>query len=146
MRRLLPIVLAGLLSASPAKAAEAPVTQAELDTFVKGAEQRDPAMLQALFGKRMLRSRTAADRKLATADSFIEAIEGCRRHRITRFPDAADVYVLFVCPDRPHRGPTNTLSGYVARLWHHEQLGLSLHFAQDEIALGPLMAPGAPRN
>ena len=144
--RLLPILLAGLASAAPAGAVATSVTQVELDAFVAGADAGNPEVLKALFGKRMMRSTTWVDHDLATPKAFLKTIEGCRRHRITRFPDAPDVFVQWVCPGRPHQGPKNTLPGYVARLWHHGELGLSLGFAQDEIPVGPLMAPPGPRN
>lgn len=137
--------MAALIPAPPAAAAVTPVTQAELDAFVRGADERDPKGLKALFGERMMRSTTPFHHKLAGPDAFLKAIDGCRRHRVTRFPDAPDVFVQFVCPQRPNRGAKNTLPGFVARLWHHGELGLSLGFAEDEILVGPLVAPQGPR-
>jgi len=135
---LLAMFLAGVAPSAPAAT---PVSQAELDSFVAGADQRDPRKLKALFGRRLMRSSAWVEHELSTPGAFLEAIDGCRRHRITRFPDAPDVYIQWVCPSRSHDGPQYTLPGYTVRLWHHGQLGLSLGFARDEIIVGPVPAP-----
>ena len=130
-------------SASPtASPAYPPVTVEEERAFVSAVERRSAEGLSDLFSHRISQGRGVGQFELTSAELFLRELEGCARHRVSRFRSDAELFVEWICPERPWRQPDFEAEGYVTMVWHHPA-GLTLVYHPSGITVRP---PGPPSS
>ena len=130
-------------SAPPAESrTHPPVTVEEERAFISAVEQRSAEGLSDLFSHRISQGRGVGQFELTSAGLFLREVEGCARHRVSRFRSDAELFVEWICPERPWRQPDFEAEGYVTMVWHHPA-GLTLVYHPSGITVRP---PGPPSS